>query len=696
MEKKKIFDVGKYIGDEFENLEIPVGLEPENMKEKLKEAKIKKNGLNWMKPLAVAACFVILVSGGIFTEQFSRNAVDTSAIKSVENNGPEAEEVEEKPETDRKKIYASSKEFYDEIYEFFDENREALYSFSYSDMEGMVVEEVASDAATGTVSTGMSQSKNDRGEAEYSGLSEDYAQTNVQVEFVDEGDIIKNDGRYLYQLITDEKQQIQIIDTSDGLKEAAVIDDFSGISEFYVSGNTLVVIESLWATVETSKVSSDGAEYCYDLAYGGNAFSYIHFYDITDRANPKKLHKFTLNGDYKTSRISDGYLYFLCGYSTAEPESRDDLDAYIPVVEGEVLGEDSIYLPEESEATDYLMIVSVDLFRPTEIVDKMAVISNGNNYYVSDNSIYVLDSMEGELSEGIVCDKTNIMRFSYDRGIIEHEADGTINGRVLDQFAMDEHEGFFRVITTVSPYEAESIVDDILNKFVGYHVKEWLPESNSVYVLSKDLEVAGKIENLAEDELVYSARFMGDTGYFVTFRQTDPLFSVDFSNPYKPEILGELKISGFSEYLHFYDETLLLGIGYEADEETGRTLGIKLSMFDVSNPKDVKEINKLVLDEYDYSDAFYNHNAVLVSVTKNIIGFTADGYGSEYVRDYNVFSYDENGFTKKYSLDCTPENYHYEARGTYINDTFYLLKQSEGVGAYDINTGELREELTKE
>ena len=114
-------------------------------------------------------------------------------------------------------------------------------------------------------------------------------------------------------------------------------------------------------------------------------------------------------------------------------------------------------------------------------------------------------------------------------------------------------------------------------------------ETNSVYVLDKELKQIGAIEDLAEDERVYSARFMGEVGYFVTFRETDPLFSVDLSDPEKPKIVGELKIPGFSDYLHFYGEDQLLGIGMNVDEETQITDGVKLSMFDISDKTDVKE-----------------------------------------------------------------------------------------------------------
>lgn len=689
MEKKKIFDVGKYISDEMENLDIPESLEPEKIKARLEEKNIKKKkNYRWMAPIATAACMVILISAGIYTQQFDKKTALNSSASSV------IEPPDKNAENDGNKDYASTQELYDKIYKLLKENRGYESVSNGTAAFGMAVSDIET-ASDGSVKLEASkeESLNDTTTA-----SEEYAGTNLQVESVDEGDIVKNDGRYLYQLLNDdEEQKIQIIDTEGGLREIAVIDDFSSISEFYVSGDTMVLIESLWAMDddEDTLYSSNGTEACYDIAYyTDNSYSKIYIYDISDRTTPKELKQFTLKGGYKTSRISDGFLYFISGYITDVPKDKEDLEAYIPVIDGELLGADSIYIPNECEAYNYLTMISVDLSNPSEIFDKMAVISYGSNYYVSNNSIYVLDWFEGEAEDGVACDKTNIIRFSYDKGNIEYAAEGVVDGTVLDQFAMDEHEGFFRIITTVSPYEVETIIDDVLNTFIGYQIKDTYPESNNVYVLDDELNIAGKIEKLAEDELVRSARFMGDTGYFVTFRQTDPLFSVDFSNPYKPEILGELKISGFSEYLHFYKDNLLLGIGYEADENTGRTDGIKLSMFDISNPKDVKEIHKLVLREYDHSDALYNHHAVLINGAKNIIGFSAESYDYDYKRDYSVFCYDDNaGFIEKYSIDCTPDECYYEARGSYIGDKFYFLKQREGVAAYDINSGELLEEL---
>ena len=131
--------------------------------------------------------------------------------------------------------------------------------------------------------------------------------------------------------------------------------------------------------------------------------------------------------------------------------------------------------------------------------------------------------------------------------------------------------------------------------------------TNTLYVLDDKLKELSRIEELAPDESIYSARFIGNTGYFVTFRQMDPLFSVDLSDPKKPEILGALKIPGFSEYLHPYGDGLLLGIGMDTDPTGMTTNGVKLSMFDVSDPKDVREIQKYVIEGAYSTDAAYNY-----------------------------------------------------------------------------------------
>ena len=182
-----------------------------------------------------------------------------------------------------------------------------------------------------------------------------------------------------------------------------------------------------------------------------------------------------------------------------------------------------------------------------------------------------------------------------------------IGGTVTDDFATNEYDGYLRVLTT---------------RWSGN------TQDNCIYVLNQDMEIVGKAEGLAEGESIYSARFMGNTGYFVTYRQVDPLFSVDFTDPENPKILGELKVTGFSEYLHFTERTVCFGIGWETDPDTGTRKGLKLSMFDISDPSDVKEISRKIIENIDYFPGEYNYKALTVSPQKNVIGFVTTSYGN--------------------------------------------------------------------
>lgn len=188
---------------------------------------------------------------------------------------------------------------------------------------------------------------------------------------------------------------------------------------------------------------------------------------------------------------------------------------------------------------------------------------------------------------------------------------------------------------------------------------------------------------------------MGDKGYFVTFRNTDPLFSVDLSDPQNPAVLGELKIPGFSEYLHYYGDNLLLGIGRDADPETGKELGLKLSMFDISDPSNVTEKSKMILDAVSEYSVAANYKAIMIDPEKNLFGFayTEGGYSpsGEYPNAYyGVFSYEEGtGFVNKlvWPLYENQED-HYggftDARGLYIDNTIYIYNGSS-LTAFDMN-----------
>ena len=252
-------------------------------------------------------------------------------------------------------------------------------------------------------------------------------------------------------------------------------------------------------------------------------------------------------------------------------------------------------------------------------------------------------------------DVTTIRKVSYENGKLTAGAQCKIDGYINDSFSIDEYDGYLRVVVTDG-------------------------DTNSVYVLNQELKETGSIKGLAEDERVYSARFMGKAGYFVTFKETDPLFSVDLSDPKNPKIIGALKIPGFSDYLHPYGKNKLLGIGMNVDEKTMSTDGVKLTMFDISDPENVKEEQTYVIENVYYTDVSYDYKAALVDAEKNLIGFAADSEGG---REYYTFSYDEKqGFTCTMHEEINGNNMRI-TRGIYIEDTLYVI-QGNIIEAYSL------------
>ncbi len=690
-DEQKIEEVLKNSG---EREEVPEGLKPENMKKFLEENtgyNRKKNFRKWYGVAAIAACLVLVLFVGRNVWLIQDGMKENVAKEEEQSDDGRMEssfEVAEEEEYDTS---------YDDLYQFFkkrEREKNKTTGFWREDVE--VKEETVEDASAA------------QGGQQIYGSKKDYADTNKQEVGVEEADIIKNDGRYLYQIISNQgdSQSIQIVDTKDGLKETTRIDGFDNIHEFYVWEDTLVIFESCWAETLSETEGEIGAwrygeEICTDVIRG-TAFQKVYVYNIADRENPKEEHVFTMKGSYLDSRVVDGYLYCFLSYYVENLETRKQYENYVPVLEGKAMDASSIYLPTEAQDSAYVVIASIDLRNPAELKDTKAMVSSANRVYVTTSNIYVADSIYSEETkgEGSYSNKTNIVRFSYENGRIQKEAEGSVKGILLDDMAINESNGYLRLAVTVDSYQKKEVKDDIFGFALGYETTN-NKRDNSLYVLNENLEIVGKIEGLAEEEQIYSARFMGDIGYFVTFRQTDPLFSVDLSDPKNPKVLGELKISGFSEYLHFYSEDLLLGIGMEADAETGRTEGMKLSMFDISNPADVKEQDKYSLSEYDYSEALYNYKAVMIDTEKNLFGFFAEGWDSsedgDWREDYLLFSYEDGAFQQKMKISCDEDanGIYVSVRGTYIGEVFYLMYGDGRIEAYRLADGSLLERLTE-
>lgn len=668
---RKSEEILKELYEQGKALEIPKSLEPEQMGEILKNRKnrrIVRKRLFY--PFAAAAC-LCLIAGMAYEMQ-----------KTV----PPSEKIS--GEWTASDVFLPEQAVLEEELKF----PQMTYEEIYAELSGTWEQQMAQKNAV----------------REEASADMAFGRTNVQVEQVDEGDRIKNDGRYLYQIAckssgepgAEENWGIQILDTKGGLGEAAFVDGFGSIDEFYVWENLLIAVENKY--LEENAIRSGAVEdltACYK--YGTireNPYHEISVYNIASRTNPRKLKTFTLKGSYETSRISGGYFYGISRFTASPGEGETDYDAYIPTLDGKRMSAERIYCPGGTDGDSYLVLVSINLEQPTVLADSRAVLAGSGLYYVSQGNIYITQYQSvyeaRPLDEGKVQDRTKILRFAYRAGKFYAQAEGEIPGRLNDMFSLDEYGGYLRAVTTVQEYEARQVKDDRTGQAIGFDYSEGT-ESNGLYVLNRDLSVKGKIEGLAGDEIVYSARFMGNTGYFVTFRQMDPLFAADLSDPAAPKVLGELKVSGFSEYLHFYGENLLLGIGMEADGETGRQQGMKLSMFDLSNPEELTEAARLNLEEYNYSEALYNHRAILIDPEENLIGFLAEGSDrGKYWKRYLVFSYEDSAFVKKLEVDVKAEDGgYYSTRGTFIGNTLYLLSENGSAKAYDRGSGKLVEEL---
>ena len=593
------------------DIKVPEKLSPQEIEQQLGQKPSRKSKSKYYLLAGVAAaCLMLVGSVAVIRASFKRNA-------------PQLDLVAMSMESTQLKVAKDYSEVYDYLEKEYPQQGYAKNFFE--DMGGageMMREEAAVDMEVPS----------------FSGADGGFSDTNTREETVGEADYIKTDGRYIYAR-KDSLQTIEIVDTKDNKMESVgsiKLADELIVAEFYIQDDKILIL-------------------CNEMdAIDNNASTVLVTYDIKNRKKPEKIGEVPQSGNYHTSRVADGYIYIFSQYYAMKGTPRGEIETYIPRVGGASIAENNIVMPYLPMGERYLVITSVKIAEPTDIVDSKAVFNQGAECYVSTEHIYIYQSQskwqwENEWKSDVTA-MTNIQKLEYKRGELTAKAQNTIYGYLDSSFSIDEYDNHLRTVTTVQKNNEQS---------------------NAVYVLDENMEVVGRIEGLAKDERIYSARLMGELGYFVTFRETDPLFTVDFSNPTKPEIIGVLKIPGFSEYLHPYNEHLLLGIGMEVDEDTQVSDGVKISMFDISDPTDVKEIDKYVIKGSYSSSAFYDYKAVLVASSKDFVGFSVDTHRGE---RYKTFEYTEGvGFIGKIDEHVNGTSYD-STRGLYIGDVLYVAK----------------------
>lgn len=656
MDEKKMLE---QIRKSAEHVDVPEALRPEQVEELIR-GKEQRKGRRPAYRICAAAAVVLLLCGAAW--QVSRTGAflqgipeRTDAVAEAVTEGTDAAEEREDvslaegqketqtPGEEAIPHISSEKELY-----------QALAGMAVNGARGMGLDGAV---AEGEMMDATAEAAKEIMAEDAENMGEDFSGTNLQEQGVDEGDIVKTDGAYVYVLSGSRIHITKAV--GDALEETAVIelpDAGESVEEFYLDGNLLVVIAG---GSETAMEEDAYAEAMSDVYYvDRSTYTKVYTYDISLRDAPRLAGSVSQEGYYRTSRKNGGRLYLFTQYA---PDIRETQEAssYMPRAGGEKLAVDDVYLPKYASQPDYLVISSVNVAgKPDQTEDSIAIVAAAEQFYVSEENIYI-STWRYENGR----DRTQILKFAYGDGRIRPSAAGEIRGYLNDSFSMNEYGGFLRAVATDWDQDTER---------------------TCLYVLDEHLDVAGKIEDLAPGETVRSARFLGNTGYFVTFRDTDPLFSVDLTDPANPRILGELKVTGFSSYLHFYGEHKLLGIGNEVDPQTGRYLGIKLSMFDITDPADVKEIHRYVVEDSYYCPGLYNYKAILADPAKNILGLECE-------KDYLVFSYDEEqGFINRFTGQLRDEECRGagegQARGLYIGHYFYL-SDGECLRAYDMEDG---------
>ena len=702
-----------------EEIEIPEALKPEQIEKQLQEQKAKQQQENqhlepkkskkiipWRRLGSMVAVLALVVCSGIYitVTRVDKNSgtgqTDSIAMTDTQQTVGEAGETEEAEHVD----VASLGTMYHPASDYKEVYQTLLKGYQQNWIEGEMSAETSTatseDKASGNAAKDESADM-DLSEGSKEG-GKDYSTTNLQMEGVDESDIAKIDGSYIY---TVEDKYIVITDIRDGKLEEVTrflpkdCGAADRVMEIYVDGDQLILVVQGYETSldgnskagadkenkdeensdetysDEETAASEDSAFWYEM--NGKSITQIQVYSIVDRKNPEFEGRLIQDGYYNTSRKIGDVVYLFTQYNmtsdvTSYVEKKhgvEDLkegngvsslaEAVIPKVNGEKVAASEIYLPESSGESG-ILVSSLDVNKPDKVLDSKLVISGYAQTYISKDALYLYE----EDYDGAMI--TNIAKFALDEGRISGVAAAAVSGYVRDTFAINASDGYLRVLTT--DYSTED-------------------EVNALYILDENMKLTGQLTGIAPGEEIYAARFMGNTGYFVTYRNTDPLFTVDLSEPAKPEIIGELKVTGFSEYLHFWDDTHLLGIGYESDENTGNIENIKLSMFNIENPGEVTEEAKLVLKDVDYSEALYDYKSVIISKDKNLIGLVCEDYsGSRTKQTYQIYSY-ENGTFKKQAEIPGINGVNYEnVRGMYSGNVFYLWI-NDNITSYDMTDG---------
>lgn len=504
----------------------------------------------------------------------------------------------------------------------------------------------------------------------------DYSETNTQVANVDEQDIVKTDGTYIYTISESEVVILKAYPTDQAGIVSRIQFDAWPIGLF-VDNDRLVVIggysyDNYWDGYNRSYDSSD---------------THVSLYNIADRANPVAVQEYAISGTFAGARMVDGFVYVITtdflydyGQGVALPAIT------VGPQTGELPPSQIGYFENDSYGNAVTVILAINAAGDGSYSAAGYMTGGFGVLYVSYDHMYIaVTSYEYLNDEGYyeMMEKTTIHKIAFEELDTAYICSGVVPGRLLNQFSMDEYAGNLRVATTTGQ--------------MGWGGGG---SSSNVYVLDSDMALLGKLEGLAPGEQIYSSRFFGDRAYVVTYMRIDPFFVIDLSDVANPKLVGSLEVPGFSDYLHPYGDDHVIGIGQDTLADPSGAFswfqGLKLSLFDVTDVAKPAEEDKVVIgDRGTTSEAQNDHRAFMFDEERGILAFPVNLYQDESNPDPNGWnwtygSYVYQGvYVYKVSLDggfqfvgrvthgSDGQPYSYDTltvrRSLYIDDVLYTI-----------------------
>lgn len=653
-------DIEKYINDNIK-AETPPSLSKENIGKMLdaspNEAKLTKRVRRQTvyKFAALAAVFAIVLSAvSVYSSVKKPKSI------SLDNSGL---------------LSVSTDDSYDEIYaRLKDMKKSWALSYAQTLVNGQIYYDMAKEESAGMPSFGSALPESvDSEAASVAETDRNFGTTNTQEENVDEGDIIKTDGKNIY-LADRNNHTVYIVKADNGkmnkLSEIKIDGDVH-IQELYLADDKLVIV---YAEYDYSKQPEkplvfNGADTVIDSSYSCCCpVSWVYsetktnIYDISNPQNVSLISNFSQSGDFISSRLNKGKLYMVSSYCV-DISSNDYKKNGIPEVKengkSERIPASKITLVKDVDTPTYAVISTIDI-ASSERTDSSAIFGDPTNVYATENSLYLVEQKYNDKKHDSYL---NICKFEFTETGVQYKASAQADGRLNSNLSMSEFGGYFRIATTCQ-------VTKVNGKYVSYE-----GETNKLYVFDSDMKQTGLIDGFAKDEQIRSARYIGEYAYVVTFRQTDPLFIINLSDPKNPTIESALKLPGFSSYLHPVGNGMLIGIGYDGDEFSANG-NMKVSLFSVADPKNPKELSSVKVGnngDYISSDVFYSYKSFTslpngefaVPVSINSINFSIN---QMYIR-YGV-SDGAVSEIARYSLGDSATEI---IGGTYIGNYFYAF-----------------------